>query len=72
MLVVSMKEGGLSSVKERAVSSGVRALGWLGARCGETVGASNGAQRRYLGPCLEIGLRASVAADCSTFGQRPV
>ena len=43
-------------MKERAMSSGVRALGWLGARCGKTVGASNSAQRRYLGQCLEIEL----------------
>ena len=34
--------------------------------------ASKSAQRRYLGPCLEIGPRASVAPDCLTRGHRPV
>ena len=34
--------------------------------------ASNSAQRRYLGPCLEIGPRASVAPDCLTRGHSPV
>ena len=34
--------------------------------------ASNSAQRRYLGPCLEIGPRASTPPDCLTRGHTPV